>query len=164
VTAVSSQIEVRSAGLAGRGDRDIAWTAAKALSWNTLLPRDRIRVEVSGGWVTLEGSVDWRFQKTSAEESLANLAGVRGITNLIAVSPVVPARELKAQIEDALKRSGELDASRVVVEAAGDRVTLWGCLESWGHREAAERIAWSAAGVSDVANHITVEACLVAGA
>jgi osmotically-inducible protein OsmY len=127
-------LEVRSPG-AGRSDADIAWAAANALVWNTLLPEDRIRVEVSGGWLTLEGSVDWRFQRTAAEESVAHLVGVRGITNLITLNPSIPAEDMKEAIENALKRSAELNPARILVETDRDRVTLWGCVESTSQRE-----------------------------
>ena len=161
VRAVSNQLEVKGPG-AGRTDGDIAWAAANALAWNTLLPKDRIRVEVAGGWVTIEGSVDWRFQKTAAEECVSNLAGVRGITNLVALNPAVPADDMKEEIANALKRSAEMNAARIVIETDRDRVALWGSVDSAAQREAAEKIAWAAPGVSEVSNHITVESRLAA--
>ena len=162
VKAVSSQLEVRSPAF-GRTDRDIAWAAANAVAWNSLLPPERIRVEVSSGWVTLDGSVDWRFQRTAAEESVARLAGVLGITNLIALNPSIPAEEMKEQIETALQRSTELNAGRIIVETDRDRVILWGSVDSVAQRESAEQIAWSAPGVSEVSNHITVGSAVSAG-
>jgi len=163
VKAVSSQLEVKT-GPGGRSDADIAWAAANALSWNTLLPTDRIRVEVSGGWVTLEGSVDWRFQRTTAEQTVANLAGVRGITNLVALNPSIPASEMKEQIEAALRRKAGLDAARIVVEPDRDRVVLWGSVGSAAQREIVDEIAWATPGVSEVSNHITVESAAASGA
>jgi osmotically-inducible protein OsmY len=162
VKAVSSQLEVQSFAV-GRNDADVAWAAANVLSWNVLLPAERIRVEVSGGWVTLEGSVDWRFQRTAAEDCVRTLAGVRGITNLVSVNPSSPAEEIKQHIESALKRISSLDATRIIVEADCDRVTLWGCVGSSSHREFAEQTAWATPGVSEVSNHITVESAVAAG-
>jgi osmotically-inducible protein OsmY len=161
VKAVSSQLEVQSLAV-GRNDADV-WGAANVLSWNVLLPAERIRVEVSGGWVTLEGSVDWRFQRTAAEDCVRTLAGVRGITNLVSVNPSSPAEEIKQHIESALKRSQGLDATRIIVEADSDRVTLWGCVGSPSHREFADQTAWATPGVSEVSNHITVESAVAAG-
>lgn len=157
VRAVSSQLEVKIPGHAERSDAEIAWAAANVLAWSALIPPDRVRIQVSRGWVTLDGSLDWRFQMNAAEECVANLAGVAGVTNLIAISPAVLPEEMKEAIETALRRSADLDARRVIVETSGDCVTLWGCVDSPAQRETAERAAWSAPGVREVSNHITVE-------
>jgi osmotically-inducible protein OsmY len=150
-------LEVKPAVLAPHSDPGIAWAAANVLAWNALVPAERIRVAVSQGWITLEGAVDWRFQRTAAEDAVAGLAGVVGVTNLISISPSVPPEEVKEAIETALYRSAEVEARRIIVEVRGDCVTLWGTVDSWAQREAAEQAAWSAPGVRDVSNHVTVE-------
>jgi osmotically-inducible protein OsmY len=157
VRAVSSQLEVRPAGPAERTDADIAWAAANVLAWNALVPHDRISVSVTGGWAVLEGAVERRFQKTAAEEAVGDLKGVLGVTNLIEVRPAVPALELKNEIEAALERCADVDADRVVVEVEGDCARLWGCVGSIAQREAAERAVWSAPGLRELSNHLTVE-------
>jgi osmotically-inducible protein OsmY len=163
VKAVSSQLEVDQIGLKGRTDADIAWAAANTLAWNAVIPADRIHIEVSRGWVSLEGSVDWRFQKMAAQDAVAELAGVQGVSNLIAVCPAVPPEEVKREVETALNQSSKALGRRVVVETRGDCVTLWGAVGSQKQREAAEEAAWSAAGVRDVSNHITIETGVAAG-
>jgi len=163
VRAVSSELEVKPAGLAERSDPGIAWAAANVLAWNALVPAERIRVSVSQRWITLEGTVDWRFQRTAAEDAVADLAGVVGVTNLINVCPPVPAEEVKGEIETALNRSADVDARRIIVEVRGDCVTLFGAVDSWAQREAAERAAWSAPGVREISNHITVESGVAVG-
>jgi osmotically-inducible protein OsmY len=162
VKAVSSQLEVDQGGLKGRTDADIAWSAANALAWNALIPADRIQIEVSHGWVTLEGFVDWRFQGMAAEEVVAELAGVEGVTNMIAVCPAVPPAAVKREVETALNESSKALGRRVVVETRCDCVTLWGSVGSQKQREAAEDAAWSAAGVREVSNHITISAGVAA--
>jgi osmotically-inducible protein OsmY len=164
VKAVSSQLEVQPRDLAERTDADIAWAAANVLAWNTLVPSGRVHVQVSNGYITLEGSVDWRFQKTAAEDAVANLAGVKGLTNLIIVSPGVPADELKTDIEAALKRDVAALARRIIVEVANDRVKLWGCVTTWAERESVEQTAWRVPGVHELSNHITVESAATATA
>jgi osmotically-inducible protein OsmY len=157
VRAVSSQLEVKPVGPAERTDADIAWAAANALGWNALVPHERISVSVTRGWIVLEGAVDRRMQKMAAQDAVADLAGVAGVTNLIAVRPAIPAQELKAAIESALERCAETNAQRIVVEVDGDCARLWGCMRSLAQREAAERAAWTAVGLRELSNHLTIE-------
>jgi osmotically-inducible protein OsmY len=144
-------------GPAERSDADIAWAAANALAWNALVRQERLVVSVTRGWIVLEGSVERRFQKTAAEDAVADLAGVVGVTNLIAVRPAIPAKELKQEIETALLRCADVNAQRIVVEVENDCVRLWGCVGSLAQREAAERAAWSAPGLRELSNHLTIE-------
>jgi len=163
VRAVSSQLDVKQSGPGVRSDAEIAWAAANVLAWNTLVSPGSVRVQVSRGWVLLDGTVDWRFQSTAAENAVAELAGVVGVTNLISVCPAMRAEELKESIETALKRSADVDERRVIVETNGDCVTLWGSVQSPTQREAAEQAAWSAPGVREVSNHIMVVSGVAAG-
>ncbi len=160
VRAVSSQLEVKPLGPAERTDGDIAWAAANALAWNALVPQERITVSVTQGWIVLEGAVERRFQKVAAEDAVADLAGVVGVTNLIAVQHAVPSPELKEEIETALRRCGDVDSGRIVVEVDGDCARLWGCVGSLAQREAAERAAWSAPGLRELSNHLTIESAV----
>ena len=157
VKAVANDIEVRLPTEAKRTDTDIAEAAVRALEWDTVVPSDRINVTVRDGWVTLDGNVDWYYQKTAAERDVRNLQGVRGVTNLIMVAgPRVSTAEIKSKIERALKRSAEIDASKIRVESEDGKVILSGTVRSWAEREEAEEAAWSTAGVTSVENRITI--------
>jgi osmotically-inducible protein OsmY len=158
VRAVVNDIDVRLPDTADRTDPDIAAAAVRALEWDALVPADKVQVTVSNGWVTLRGELEWEFQKREAERAVRRLAGVRGVTNLITVRPRTrpdPA-ELKRRIEAALVRSAETDAENIQVTTAGDTVVLKGTVRSWGEKEEAERVAWSAPGVTSVENRIVV--------
>jgi len=155
VKAVVNELEVRLPS-SERTDEDIARAAVNHLNWAVSVPADRIKVTVSKGWITLAGTVEWNYQRVAAENAVRHLIGVKGVSNLIEVKPQVSKGEVKAAIEAALKRSAELDASRITVETDGDRVILRGTVRSWAERNEAERAAWKAPGVRMVDNRITV--------
>jgi osmotically-inducible protein OsmY len=156
VKAVVNELEVRLPTSSERTDEDIARAAVNHLNWAVSVPADRIKVTVSKGWITLEGTVEWNYQRVAAENAVRHLIGVKAVSNLIEVKPQVSKGEVKVAIEAALKRSAELDASRITVETDGDRVILRGTVRSWAERNEAERAAWKAPGVRMVDNRIAV--------
>ncbi len=156
VKAVVNDIEVRLPGYAERTDADLATAVLNALRWDAGIPAGKLEVTVSQGWVTLKGEVEYGFQKRGAERAIRHLSGIRGVTNLIAVRPTVLPTDLKRSIEKELVRNAETDAKNITVEVESSKVILRGTVRSYAEKKAAEEAAWSAPGVSEVDNRITI--------
>jgi osmotically-inducible protein OsmY len=157
VKAIAEEIEVRLRSDTKRADDEIAARAIDILKWQVGLPADRIKVKVEKGVVTLTGDVDWQFQKADAEYAVHKLTGVAHVANQIHVASAVYAFEIREKIQKALQRSAEVEASRITVQTEGGRVVLSGKVRAWYERDIAERAAWSAPGVTEVQDDLTIE-------
>lgn len=156
VIGVVNDIEVRLPGVDERPDPEIARDAIAQIKSELPYSWERIRVIVNKGWLTLEGEVEWNYQRERAEAAVRRIRGIKGITNSIEVKPRVAPTEIRRKIEEALRRAAEIDASRITVETNGGEVILRGSVRSWAERQEAERAAWAAAGVTKVENRIIV--------
>ena len=156
VKAVANDIEVRLPGFAERTDADLAAAVLGALKWDAAIPAGKVDVTVSQGWVTLKGEVDHYFQKRDAEPAIERISGVRGVSNLLTVKPQLVPQDLKSQIQKALVRNAQTDASRITVEVQGSEVILRGTVRSYAEKKAAEETACSASGITEVDNRILV--------
>jgi osmotically-inducible protein OsmY len=156
VRALATELKVHITDLSKRTDGEIAGAAEKVLEWSLSLPVGAIRVMVEHGWITLNGSVDWQYQRQTAEESVRYMMGVVGISNLILIKPSVSATSVKAEIEAALKRTAVNDAKGIEVEVLGSDVTLSGTIHNWAERETATKSAWGMPGVRNVHDNMTI--------
>ncbi len=158
VRAIAQEIEVRPAGSHLTADDEIARRAADVLRWHATVPREAVQVKVEDGWITLTGKVNWNYERSAAETAMRNLVGVRGVLNQIQIAPKATVADVRQRIVASLKRDAELEAQRITVQVADHKVTLEGKVRTWAEREAAERAAWSAEGVTSLVDHIKVGA------
>lgn len=159
VHGIADEIEVRTPSDAKTSDDEIASRAIDVLSWDSVVPSEAIQVTVRDGLVTLTGKVHWFYQKSSAERDVRNLSGVRSVVNNIEVEPHAKADNVKKKIEAALKRHAEIEAKDVRVTVRDDdEVLLEGKVRNWEEKFAVENAAWSAAGVKNVKDQLTIGA------
>jgi len=157
VKGLANDLEVNLPGTAQRPDPDIAEAAVRALAATAAVPASRVQVTVREGVLILEGEVNWQYQCTAAGNAVRWLHGVREVRNRITVKPHVSTIDVKAKIEDALRRSGEVEARRISVDAADGKVTLCGSVHSWHERNEAVQAAWRAPGVTRVDDLLMVQ-------
>lgn len=153
---VVNDIEVRLPDIDERPDPEIVRDAIARIKSELPYSWDGIRVVARNGWLTLEGEVEWNYQRQRAEEAVRRVRGIKSVTNNIVVKPRVAPVEIRRKIEEALRRAAEVDASRISVETVDNEVILRGTVRSWAERREAERAAWSAPGVAKVDNRIIV--------
>jgi osmotically-inducible protein OsmY len=158
VKAVADDLSVRVSNGHGRSDTELAHAAISALEWDIQVPRDKVMSKVENGWITLTGTVEWKYQRDAAERAVRYLTGVKGVSNLVTITPKpVSTLDVTRKIKAALHRGVEGDANRITVEASDGRVTLKGTVRSLAERLDAETAAWSAPGVTGVEDRIRVE-------
>jgi osmotically-inducible protein OsmY len=156
VKAVAEDLTIKLPWTAARSDADIAQSVLSGLRFNVAIPANSVKVMVENGWVTLEGEVEWQYQKSAAENAIKYLMGVKGVTNSISIKPRVSAADVKAKIESAFARRAQLDANQIRVESTDNKVILRGSVHSWDEKDDAEQAAWAAPGVTKVENNVIV--------
>ncbi len=156
VKALAVEMTVRLSVSGKRTDAEIAQAAHSILAWTSSLPEDAISVLVERGWLTLTGDVNWQYQRQDAADSVRYLPGVTGVSNQIAIKPLLSPAVVKSDIEAALKRRAVADASSIAVEVSGADVTLTGTVHSWSERDLATRSAWGTAGVRHVVDKMSL--------
>ena len=163
VRGIANVLEVKLPSSSERSDPEIARAATNSLKWDILVPEDRLTVKVRKGWVTLEGTVDFNFEREAAVQAVRNLTGVKGVTNLITVEKGPLASDLRESIRDALERAADFDADRITVSVEGDKVILRGTVRTLAAKQDAERAALKAPGVQEVRNELMVDPSVPAG-
>jgi osmotically-inducible protein OsmY len=156
VRAVAQELVVKVTDASHRSDTELAHQVVNALAWDIEVPDQKIKAKVEDGWVTLDGAVDWQYQRNAAERAVRYLTGVKGVRNNVAIMPHASPFDVAQHIKAALHRSADADAKKVQVTALDGKVTLTGTVRSWPERADVERAAWSATGVTAVDDRLAV--------
>ena len=160
VRGIAEEIVVRPPSAHKRADEEIAERAVKILSWDVEVPDTQIQVKVEKGVVMLTGFVAYQFQRRAAENDIKQLSGVIAIVNLIEVRAsfiqAAHSGSVHHQIEEALRRSAELESAHIKVTVSGRKVILEGKVKSWWERGIAENAAWSAPGITEVDDQLVI--------
>ncbi len=156
VRAIAEELEIHYLYDFDHGDEDIARQALNVLAWDLSVPKDKVKVKVEKGWITLSGDVNWYYQKHAAEMDVRKLLGVMGLSNQITIKPGVQASDVRKKIKAAFERNAEFEAKNIAVSIDGGEVTLSGKVDSYYERTLAENTAWSAPGVTQVHDLITI--------
>lgn len=157
VKVVIEKITLNFGDVTQTTDGDIASAITRAIKWNWRIPNDKIKVKVEDGWVTLEGEVNWGFQKETTKNALVDLIGVKGVFNNITIKSEHESTIKKEDIERAIARSWLIYSKRIEVQVDEHKVTLIGSVNSIFEKEEAERIAWKAPGIWELHNNLRVE-------
>jgi osmotically-inducible protein OsmY len=158
VQAVVEGIEIRfDNSFFSKNDNEIAAEVLNAFRWNAEVPGDQLKITVEKGWVTLQGEVQWNYQREIAESAVVNLLGVTGVINHIKIRVNKDDEVEKAAIEDAIDLNWSLSDRDIEVEVSENKVTLTGTVDSWYQKNEAARIAWKAPGVRLVDNQLKIE-------
>ena len=157
VKAVVEEIKVRFADSWNKSNNEIAVEVVNALQANFIIPADKIKVKVEDGWITLDGELQWNFQREAAKNAVKYLMGVKGVTDNIKIKSETEDAIEKSGIEDALRRNWAIDDDDITVMASGHKATLTGTVNSLYQKDEAGRAAWSAPDVWTVDNKLAVE-------
>lgn len=156
VSTIAEDINVRLGLDDERTDTEIAEAALDALKWNVNVPDDKIKIKVENGWVMLEGDADWQYQKDTAANAVRDIAGVKGVSNLIMLSPKADVSVVEKNIRRALQRSADIEANNIDISTVGNKVIIKGKARSWAERREIERAAWSSPGVTEIEDDLLI--------
>jgi osmotically-inducible protein OsmY len=141
---------------AGRDDAELRADVLQALMLDGAVPAT-VNADVYGGFVTLNGTAEWQYQREEAESVAANIRGVTDVDNEIELTgPPPKADDVKDSITRALERNARLDASDLSVESSNGTITVKGTVSSWAEHDEAIAAAWSAPGVRRVHDRVLV--------
>lgn len=128
----------------GRSDSLVQADVTRSLVADPATEAFEIDVDVAGGVVTLEGTVDSRAEKLLAGDVAAATVGVRGLDNRIDVGFVAKRTDadIAADVRGRLRRDVRIDQELIDVDVTGGIVHLAGAVASLNEKNLSRRKAW----------------------
>lgn len=159
VKVVAVDIDVKLPDtLQPKSDSEIGEAIRQALTWHSGVNEDLIDIKVDNGWVYLEGSVTWDYERKAAEKAIENITGVKGVFNKIKIKNVPSdPKEIKRKIAASFHRNASIDSANISVLVEGGTVTLTGKVRTWAERKQAEDVAWTMPGITEVKNRLEID-------
>lgn len=157
VKGVVEEIVVNLLDTCQKPDKEIVQAVSNILKWHSSVKEDKIKITVESGWVTIEGEVDWNYEKDAIKFAIEDLIGVKGIHNLIRLNSKMAANDIRLKIADAFKRNAMIDANNINIQVRGQKVTLKGIVRSHAEKQDAEQATFKAPGVTEVNNQLVIK-------
>jgi osmotically-inducible protein OsmY len=158
VKAIAEDIQIGVSPVYKKTDAEIAADVLDALKWHASVQKEKVKIKVENGFITLDGEVEWQYQRTNIISAIEHLSGVRGVYNLISIKPSITPFDIEDKIVAAFKRNATIDAEKITAEVKGSKVILHGYVHSLEEKDAAVTAAWYAPGVSSVESRLQIEA------
>lgn len=140
-----------------KSDTEIAEAILNVLKWNTAIEEERIKIKVEDGYVTLDGEVEWDYQRAAAKAAIENLDGIKSVVSLITLKPRTKSSDIEKKIFASFYRHAALDAKQINVTVTGTKAILTGTVRSFSESDDAEKVAWAAPGITNVDNKLEVK-------
>jgi osmotically-inducible protein OsmY len=157
VTWVANELRVQVPDADRRADEDVRGDVLEALMLDVSVPMT-VDAQARNGFVTLSGTARWHYQREAAEFRTANVPGVAGIDNAISLTQTPNAHEARDTIRAAFLRDAAIEGDGLSVEtSSGGVVILSGIVSSWAAHDHVVTAAWSAPGVTQVDDRISVQ-------
>jgi osmotically-inducible protein OsmY len=145
---------------ASETDSRIESTAQESYVYRTYLKDDSVVTRSRDGVVTLTGSVTQESHKSLAQETVANLPGVKSVDNQLVLKGDSPAENsdgwIGMKVKTTLLFHPNVNAFKTLVEVKDGVVTLKGEAASQAQKDLAGEYAKDVSGVKNVKNEMTL--------
>jgi osmotically-inducible protein OsmY len=160
MVAAMALLAINVPAYATKMDDRIESSAKKSYVFKTYLKEDDIKIESKDGAVTLTGNVSEEYHKSLAQETVADLPGVKSVDNKLEIKGERPAENsdawISAKVKTTLLFHSSVSGIKTGVNVKDGIVILQGEATSQAQKELTTEYARDVEGVKDVKNEMTV--------